>query len=307
MDGSKACLIALLGFGIAVSGIVGCRGTPKPVVRTEPPAQAPSKTPPAASPSQAPQLSAADPTIPAAPADKPKQRSVSAVVVDQEAEGEGTPATLIEASRAEKERRAQAGHSTTVINDKTLPRYARKGQITIMDPKKLDPKKPDPKKGKKGAIASSPASASTDEVRDEQYWRSRGRDIRDRWRQAADDAKELEQKSAELRQKFYLENDLFVRDNRIKPEWDRVLDRLRQARLDADASRQELSEFLDQGRAAGIMPGWLREGEEDEPKDPDTARKKKDALPPAQSIEPPVLNDKGLNTEGHGDDPGRRG
>jgi hypothetical protein len=302
MDGSKACLIALLGFGTAAFGIVGCRGTPQPVVRTEPPAQSPSKAAPAASPSQAPQP-AADPGAPAAPADKPKQRSVSAVVVDQEAEGEGTPATLIEASRAEKERRAQAGHSATVINDKTLPRYARKGQITIMDPQK-----PGFKKGKKGAAAAAPAAtAVADEVRDEQYWRSRGRDIRDRWRQAADDAKELEQKSAELRQKFYLENDLFVRDNRIKPEWDRILDRLRQARLDADASRQELSEFLDQGRAAGIMPGWLREGEEDEPKDPDTARKKKDALPPAQSIEPPVLNDKGPNTDGHGDDHGGRG
>ena len=293
MDASKACRIALLGLGIAAFGM-GCRGTPQPVVRTESPAQ----KAPAASPSPAPQPPATPPPASTAPqatdTPAPKQRSVSAVVVDQEAEGEGTPATLIEASRAEKERRAHAGRPATVINDKTLPRYARKGQITVMDPKK----------GKKGAIASPPASASADELRDEQYWRSRARDIRERWRQAADDAKELEQKSAELRQKFYLENDLFVRDNRIKPEWDWVLDRLRQARLDADASRQELSEFLDQGRAAGVMPGWLREGEEDEPKDPDTARKKKDALPPAQSIEPPVLNDKGPNGDGHGDPPG---
>ena len=286
----KPFLIALLGLGIA-----GCRGTPQPVVRAEPPAQPPPKAAPAASPSQAPQPAAAP-----AQAAKPA-RTVPAVVVDAEAEGEGTPATLIEASRAEKERRAQAGRSATVINDKTLPRYARKGQITVMDPKK--------KKG--AAAASSPAPATAGEVRDEQYWRSRARDIRERWRQAADDARELEQKSAELRQKFYLENDLFVRDNRIKPEWDRVLDRLRQARLDSDAARQELSEFLDQGRAAGAMPGWLREGEEDEPKDPDTARKKKDALPPAQSIEPPVLNDKGPNGDdhggNHGDNHGGRG
>jgi uncharacterized protein YcfL len=205
------------------------------------------------------------------------------VVVDPGVEGDGTPASLVEAARAEKERRARSGQSTVVINDKNLSKYASKGQITIADSKK-----------KKGAAKEVPAASSSPvEVRDEAYWRNRGRDIRERWRQTAEDVKKLEQRSTELRQKFYLENDLFVRDNQIKPDWDRVLDRLRQTRLDEEAVKQELDAFLEEGRAAGAMPTWLSEGEEEEPQRQDSSKaapKKQDAAPPARAIEPPVFN-----------------
>lgn len=189
---------------------------------------------------------------------------------------DGEPQSLVEAARAERERRAHAGQSTHVINDKTLPKYARQGQITIADPKK-----------KAAAGQPAPAAGPTGEIRDEAYWRSRARDIRERWRDAAEDVKELEQRATELRQKFYLENDTFTRDNQIKPEWDRVLERLRKARLDVDATQKELAEFLEEGRAANVMPGWLREGEEEEPEE--LPKRKREAGTPSQSIEPPVI------------------
>jgi hypothetical protein len=202
------------------------------------------------------------------------------VVVDPGTE-EGKPQTLVEASRAEKERRANAGKPVAVINDKTLPKYASKGQITVADPKK-------DKRGAKAPAAPAPA------VKDEQYWRGRARELRETWKQAADEVKDLEQKSITLRQKFYNESDTFLRDTQIKPDWDRVLDRLRQARLDVEAAKQELSQFLEQGRAAGALPGWLDEGIENEPVD-ETARKKEQA-PAMQSIEPPVLDDSAVRT-----------
>ncbi len=186
---------------------------------------------------------------------------------------DGAPKSLVEAARAEKERRANAGQPAHVINDKTLPGYARKGQITIADPKK----------DKKATTVQAP---TTGEVQDEAYWRSRARDIRERWRDAAGDVKDLEQKATELRQKFYLESDTFTRDNQIKPEWDRLLERLRQARLDVEATQKELAEFLEEGRAKDVMPGWLREGEEEEPEE---LPQKKEAGAPPQSIEPPVI------------------
>jgi hypothetical protein len=206
------------------------------------------------------------------------------VVVDPGVDGDGTPATLVEAARTEKERRAKSGKSTVVVNDKNLSRYASKGQITIAD-----------SKGKKkgAAKAAAPAAPSAPaEVRDEAYWRNRARDIRERWHQTAEDLKKLEQRSTELRQKLYLENDLFVRDNQIKPDWDRVLDRLRQARLDEEAVKQELDAFLDEGRASGAMPIWLSEGEEEEPQQDRSkaAPKKRDSAPPARAIEPPIFN-----------------
>jgi hypothetical protein len=207
-------------------------------------------------------------------------RDDAPVVVDPGVDDDHLPKTLVESARVERERRSQAGQSKIVINDKTLPKYASKGQITIADPKE-----------KKTAAAPASETLKTGEpvrdVRDEQYWRGRVLDIRERWRQASDDVKELEQKSTELRQKFYLESDIFTRDNQIKPEWDRVIDKLRQARLDSEAAQKELAEFLEEGRAAGVVPGWLREGEDDEPQE--APRKQRDVAPPAQSIEPPVI------------------
>jgi hypothetical protein len=252
---------------LAVITLAGCRGaTPQPVVRA-----GDQKATPAAAP--APPAPSSAPVADAPPKSEPV-RDDAPVVVDPGGE-DGTQVSLVEAARAEKERRAHAGQPVAVITDKTLPKYAAKGQITVADPKK---------KGAAGA-APSPGAVAAGPVRDEAYWRGRALEIRQRWRRAADDVKELEQRSTELRQKFYLEGDTFTRDNQIKPEWDRVLDKLRQTRLDAETAQKELAEFLEEGQAAGIMPGWLREGEEEEPAQP----KKQEATPPAESIEPPVL------------------
>jgi len=256
-------LAALLALGAA-----GCRGaTPQPVTRAEQPKETKA---PATAPSS-PQ--AAEPSAPAAA--PPRQGDAAPVVVDPGVDGRTEPQTLVEASRAEKERRAGAGRPVAVINDKTLPKYASKGQITVADPKK-DKKRP----------AAPPAAAPA--VKDEQYWRGRARELRGNWKQAADEVKDLEQKSTALRQKFYSESDTFLRDTQIKPDWDRVLDRLRQARLDVEAAKQELATFLEEGRSAGALPGWLDEGVEDEPAD--EAAKKKEPVPALQSIEPPVID-----------------
>jgi len=260
------CALAAL----SAAGLAGCRGStppPQPVAKAESPA---AKTDPASPPESAP-------AAPQSSQPSPPVRDDSAVVVDPGVE-DGAPKTLAEAAKAERERRARAGQPVAVINDKTLPKYASQGQITVADPKD---------KGKK-AVAPAGAAAAVQpaaEAHDEQYWRSRALEIRVKWKQAAEDVKELEQRSTELRQQFYGENDPLIRDNRIKPEWDRVLDRLRQAHLDVDAAAQELAKLLEEGRVAGAQPGWLREGEDLEP--PGDAKKK--PAPPAQSIEPPVL------------------
>jgi len=266
----------LLTAALLTLATAGCRGaTPQPVTRAE--ASSEKAAPEKAAPAKA---APADPTPPApAPSQEPRPvRDDAPVVVDPGVDDDHAPTTLVETARVERERRSQAGQSKIVINDKTLPRYASKGQITVMDSKE--------KEKDKKAVAAVPTPESS-RNNDEQYWRGKALEIRERWRQASDDVKELEQKSAELRQKFYLESDIFTRDNQIKPEWDRVIDKLRQARLDSEAAQKELAEFLEEGRAAGIMPGWLREGEDDEPQE--APRKRKDVAPPAQSIEPPVI------------------
>lgn len=255
--------------------VAGCgAATPEPVTRETREEAPPPATQQNAEPAPAP---APEPAAASASQETKPSRDDQPIVVDPGDDGE--PKSLVEAARAEKERRANAGQSAHVINDKTLPGYARRGQITIADPKK-------DKKPVAGAPVT-PAASEPGDIRDEAYWRNRARDIRERWRDAASDAKTLEQRATELRQKFYLEGDTFTRDNQIKPEWDRVLERLRQARLDVDSAQKELAEFLEEGRAKDVMPGWLREGEEEEPEE--LPQKKKEAGSPPQSIEPPVI------------------
>src|SRR3954451_18827358 len=154
-DGDKIHIL-LLGALLAL----GCHSTaPQPVARADQPKE--ETKAPAAAPSK--------PSEPPAPAAAPPREGDAApVVVDPGVDGATTPRTLIEASRAEKERRASAGKPVAVITDKTLPKYASKGQITVADPKK-------DKKAAKAPATTAPAQA----LKDEQYWRGRARELRE--------------------------------------------------------------------------------------------------------------------------------
>lgn len=277
MAGLRSFRAGLLTLTLALS-LAGCGGrTPQPVTRAKAPnaPEAPKEQPaPAATPAPA-QAPAAVEIAPA----REKTGDAAPVVVDAGVEDSvAAPATLADAARAERQRRAGAGKPIAVINDKTLPKYASKGQITIADTRK----------DKNKVKTPSPLVAAAEaQARDEQQWRSRARQLRENWRQLSDEVKELERKSAELRQKFYGETDTFLRDTQVKPDWDRVLDRLRQGRLDIDTARQDLAKFLEEGRAAGAQPSWLDEGSEEEPAD--ESGKDKEPVPALQSIEPPVI------------------
>ncbi|MDP9119970.1 MAG: hypothetical protein M3O15_01140 [Acidobacteriota bacterium] len=193
-------------------------------------------------------------------------------VVDAGSSDEAAGPGLVEAARAEKARRSTAPHSKMVINNKNLHHYA-KGQVTVAAPKK----KPSP-----GVVA---VAGAADPKHDETYWRQRGLEIRLRWRKATEQVRELEQSAADLRRRFYSQDDPYVRDGQIKPEWDRTLDRLREAQVEVDLAQRELTTFMEEGRREGAFPGWLREGAEQEPKP--TGK----PVGAAQAIEPPVKSD----------------
>ena len=84
------------------------------------------------------------------------------------------------------------------------------------------------------------------------------------------------------------ENDVHVRNGQIKPEWDRILDRLEEARAEAETAKTELAELLEEGRTSGALPGWLREGVDQEPKEaPEPSNEHK-------VIEPPKVDEDGI-------------
>lgn len=197
-------------------------------------------------------------------------------MLDSGGEKEGSTTSLAEAARAAREQRAHAAPPAHVITNQNLKQYAAKGQITVATPAKQAEEKKDGEPAEEAPV-----------VRDEQYWRSRALEIRLRWHKAADDVSELEQSAAGWRRRFYAENDVYVRNGKIKPEWDRVLDRLEEARAEVDTAKAELAEFLEEGRTAGALPGWLREGIDQEPEEePEPSNEHK-------AIDPPKVDEDG--------------
>ncbi|MEJ2084869.1 MAG: hypothetical protein P8Y44_04225 [Acidobacteriota bacterium] len=161
--------------------------------------------------------------------------------------------SLVEAAAAERARRRTAPPTQIVITDKNLSEYAV-GQLTVTEG------------AEEGGSDDSMISAELEEKRvEEEYWRSRGLEIRMAWAEAAERAEELEADVFLLRQRFYAEDDGFYRDSQIKPAWDRAIEQLQETRKEIEQRQEELQAFLEEGRAAGALPGWLREGVDLEP------------------------------------------
>ncbi len=253
-------------------GLTACSQAPQPASPQKPETVAaatpaiPVTPPPAATPP-----AATSPNSAAPPAAAASATAGGNVVVIDPGQDESLPKSLVAAARAERERKAHAGEPTAVITNKSLAHST--GQITYAQPK----------------AGSSDAKAAAGKAavarRDEASWRQRGLEIRVRWRKAAEDVDRLEKEAADLRRRFYSQDDPAVRDGQIKPEWDRTLELLDKARLEIVASKAELEAFMEEGRRAGALPGWLREGAEQEPE------KKAEAASPLEAVEPPVLKE----------------
>ncbi|MGB6335396.1 MAG: hypothetical protein WBG96_07265 [Thermoanaerobaculia bacterium] len=187
--------------------------------------------------------------------------------------------TLVEAARAERERRQISDQPAIVITNKNLAEYAT-GELTISDtPETVD--------------VEAPAGRSQEETElaeDEAYWRRRAREIRIEWREAVEGIPEAEGRVAELRMAFYREDDGFYRDQEIKPAWDKALRDLDEARRLAVEMEKELELFLDSGRRAGALPGWLREGIELEPQLDD---ERQPGIQTFEPVEPVVIDEVG--------------
>ena len=227
--------------------LLACGGGPRPPAA--PPPQTPGPTDPGQSAAPPPEQPAPPPARSAIEEPGP---TAPRVVIEPAEPDPDEELTLAEAARRERARRRQAGEPIAVINDANLGEHAV-GQLTFMED---EPPKP---------TAGEATTAAAQEGPDEQYWRDRVRDIRQRWADTAARLPTLEERVAELRRRFYEADDAYYRDTRIKPAWDRAIDQIAQSRAEAEAHKAELEKALAEGRLAGALPGWLREGIELEP------------------------------------------
>lgn len=191
------------------------------------------------------------------------------VIEDSSADSpEARPQTLGEAAEAERARRAASQKPVLVLDNQSLAAHGKDQKLTVAE---------GPAPAANSAGAEDEASAEEDA---ESYWRERGLEIRQRWRTAYDRIEQLEGEAEALRHQFYSADDPYVRDSQVKPAWDRVLDDLDQSRRESERGALEVERFLEEGREAGALPGWLREGIELEPV-PETLR-----APTAEPTEP---------------------
>ncbi len=299
--GTGASRLGGLVAGLLAGVLTACAGgpEPRPLPSIPPPAEVPAgevETVPTTA-GEVPEPSARTPSpVPAPPMDRPppspadpaagsspgraEEAGTGLVVIDQGGAESGAGPSLVEAAQAERERRREAAAPTIVITDKNLDEYAT-GEITFTPA-------PPPATGGGGEPGAGPPLAAADPDGAEAYWRGRALAARLALREAADRIAELDERAAELRQEFYAADDAYYRDSRIKPAWDRALAELEETRRAVVARRDDLALVLDEGRRAGALPGWLREGIELEP-EPEPAP----GPSIHQTLEPPVAGEAG--------------
>ncbi|HEV8237821.1 MAG TPA: hypothetical protein VGS57_00460 [Thermoanaerobaculia bacterium] len=227
---------------VCVLGAAGCASAPAKAPRSveQTAATAPQTVTPPPSP---PPSHVEDPVAATVRGNEP-------VVIDEGTANPSGAQELAAAAAAERERRRNAGPATMVINNANLAQHAT-GKLTIVS-------------GAEPARAGAAAPAN-DTAKDERYWRDRVRGLREQWAAAVDAIGELEARAASLRTRFYAQDDPYVRDGEIKPAWDRALENLEESRRKARSLEDQLGAVLEEGRQAGALPGWLRDGIELEP------------------------------------------
>ncbi len=285
-------LLILLGLAALVgSGNLACSGNEEP----DPlPSQAVSQV--------TPQLQPPPPAPPPIREVAPTRGS-TVKVIDSGTEV-GDPLTLAEASQLAKARKAESRQEPVAkITDENLHEYSEGAAVIVLESEpaaRLEPFDPGGEGDDRLGSPGDPESTLQDsgrtrsgasDLRGEDYWRTRALELRMGWRRTVDRIQELELQAAALRQQFYAEEDPYIRDSQLKPAWDRVLDRVEDLRERSTRYEQDLDLFVEEGRRAGALQGWLNQGWELEPTPEEQERVRQ--VEGHQAIDPPVLEEDG--------------
>lgn len=246
-----AALGSILAATLGAAGLLAltaCAGGPEASPQTQPPPAEQVK----------PEYAPPPPPLPP-PIREVQPKTRSKVTVIDPGDSSDEPKTLIEASRLAKARK-RAGVEPPVheINDENLKEFAEGAEIIMLD-------------GEPAATLPSVEEqraadvAAANDIQGEEYWENRALELRMNWRRSVDELNDLSLESAALRQQFYAEDDPYIRDTQIKPNWDRTLDRIEALKEQSRRYQKELDDFMDEGRRAGALQNWLNNGWELEP------------------------------------------
>lgn len=259
------CDVVLLTSSLLLVGSLACSSPPPPRLTPDSAAPTPAESGPvAALPPGAEAHPIPEPAVP----ERPRTKILESGDGDPHRDGRDLFAA---AQRARAEKIGDTTAPVAIITNENLADYADV-PLTTAQPSHTS--------------SAGPGEAGTQESDLEEYWRARVRSLRELWGTAVERQDELKEEIAGLRQQFYAADDPYYRDSQIKPKWDRALSGLAKAEWDETSSQEALARALEEGRRAGALPGWLREGIELEPKPRETTTKN-----PAEPGEPQTIND----------------
>ena len=278
MGGSRTTAAAVVSAPLVAAflALAGCSQAP-PAQPPQKPVAAPGPSVVAIPPPQT--VTPAAPSAPGVGTEEPvpaKVKGTEPIVIEAGGKAAGRGRSLAEAAASERERRRGLGAPVVTIDDKNLAQHAT-GTLTTSEP------------------SQTPLGEVPDLAADEEHWRERVRTVREEWAAEVDSILELQERAAELRTRFYATDDPYVRDGQVKPAWDHALQSLEDARQRARQLEDELEATLEEGRQAGALPGWLREGMELEPTerpyDPPPRRRRNEPVEGDHLVGEPVESD----------------
>ncbi len=186
--------------------------------------------------------------------------------------------SLAEVARRERERREGAAPPVASIDNKNIARHAAAAPPPMVTTDRVEA----PPASDSGGEEAAQAEVARAEA--ERYWRDRVGSLRMQWHDLVLKEARIEREVNGLRRDFYQEDDGYYRDAEIKPKWDRAWELLQQTRQEILDTIDELDLTLEEGRRAGALPGWLREGIELEPERPSEEDRRR--LGVAEPVEP---------------------
>jgi hypothetical protein len=157
--------------------------------------------------------------------------------------------SLAEIAKRERERQKAAKTKVVVTNNESV--------AAASAPVKIPPTAP--ATAQAGSSAAAQTTGPTDNKgHDEKYWRALFQNARDDAKRAQDRAVLLDLRVKDLNTQLLRQSDVYNRENRIGPEMAAAQKELDDARKEAAAAQQKITDLEDELRKSGGPAGWSR-------------------------------------------------
>lgn len=163
--------------------------------------------------------------------------------------------SLADLAKKEQERRKATGSATKVITNKDLPKPSALAPGAAGTPPSATPAAD--AKAADAKAADAKKADEDKETKDEAYWRARIGSAREELRRLEMFQEALQSRINALSSDFVNRDDPYQRA-KISEDRQKALSELDRVKTDVEKGNKAIADIEEEGRQAGIPPGWLR-------------------------------------------------